>query len=374
MMKVGLFTVVYSSSRTEGISKNVSAISRHLEMNGIRNEVVSPVEGFATKRMSSRSHYLLAALRMRSMLRQGKGDYDVVHFHAPFPSMGIVASAVRDVPCVVHVWGPFFSSRLSDIPFHGLLDWSYQWLFNSRLLARLGLSKSSMIIVSSEFMKRQLTSLKLHAQIIKIPNGIEIGSFPLASKETREKSKVKYGLEGQTVLGYYGHLTYWKGLETLIRAMPEVEGARLLISSSGFETQGDFLRQEVKRLHIQDRVRFIGAVDVPRFLQTCDIGVFSPLSVVGSASYPNTLLEMMAARTPIVATNVGSNPELIENEKTGLLVEPMDSLSLAASINRLIGDKRLREKLGSNARRLAESYDWRRIIKRIIELYDGVLS
>jgi len=52
----------------------------------------------------------------------------------------------------------------------------------------------------------------------------------------------------------------------------------------------------------------------------------------------------------------------------------MDSLSLAASINRLIGDERLREKLGSNARRLAESYDWRKIIKRIIELYDGVLS
>jgi glycosyltransferase involved in cell wall biosynthesis len=72
-----------------------------------------------------------------------------------------------------------------------------------------------------------------------------------------------------------------------------------------------------------------------------------------SEGMSNTLLEAMASSLPVVATRVGGNPELVEDERSGWLFEPGDVMALAAILERLARDSNLRHELGQAARRRA---------------------
>ena len=90
---------------------------------------------------------------------------------------------------------------------------------------------------------------------------------------------------------------------------------------------------------------------------------------------PNALLEGMACARPIVATPVGGIPELVEHERTALLVAPRDASALAAAIERLAGDQGLRRELGEAARKhCVEGYSYERMLDRMEAIYRNVAA
>jgi glycosyltransferase involved in cell wall biosynthesis len=89
---------------------------------------------------------------------------------------------------------------------------------------------------------------------------------------------------------------------------------------------------------------------------------------------PTVLLEAMAVGTPVVATEVGGVPEMIESGKEGLLVPADDVQSLASAVVSVVSDKRLGASLAGNARRkVEETYSWDAVLPRYLEIYDRLI-
>ena len=152
----------------------------------------------------------------------------------------------------------------------------------------------------------------------------------------------------KTVLFTARRLVEKNGLEYLILAMPDIvaqHDAELVIAGEGPHKQ--YLQDLVARHHLQNDVSFIGAVPhtkLPQFISASDIVVIPSLMEASSLF----LIESMACERPVVATNVGGIPEIM-NESCGVLVPPRDAVALSQALNQLIADRALQNNLAREA-------------------------
>ena len=128
----------------------------------------------------------------------------------------------------------------------------------------------------------------------------------------------------------------------------------------------------VSDLQIADKVRFLGQrPDVPRLLQLADIVVHPSLT----EGFSNAILEAMAAGKPVIATNVGGNPEAVTHGVTGYIVTPADADALLAPMRLLSSDRTLRESMGAAGRqRIASSFSIEGMIQRYEDCYREVVE
>jgi glycosyltransferase involved in cell wall biosynthesis len=111
--------------------------------------------------------------------------------------------------------------------------------------------------------------------------------------------------------------------------------------------------------------------DVPRLLGAMDLFALPSLS----EGLPLAVLEAMASRLPVVATNVGAMPQLVEEGLTGFLVEPKDDRALAERLARFRSDPGLARRIGEAARRKVErEYSLDSMLRRYADLYCSVLA
>jgi glycosyltransferase involved in cell wall biosynthesis len=90
---------------------------------------------------------------------------------------------------------------------------------------------------------------------------------------------------------------------------------------------------------------------------------------------PLTVLEGMACGLPVVASTVGGNPEIVSDGVTGFLVPPGDVHALATRLNDLLADSALRQRMGSEARRIVvESHSWDRAADQSLAVYERALA
>lgn len=163
-------------------------------------------------------------------------------------------------------------------------------------------------------------------------------------------------------------LVPWKGVGELIQAVEELPGAYLRVAGDG--SLRDELEQEVRRRGVCGRVEFLGALsrrEVLELLSAADAFVLNSTY----EGLPHVVLEAMAARVPVVATAVGGTPEVVEDGKTGLLVEPGDRAGLLRALNRLRCNPDFAAALVENAA-VALSGQWSEV--RMVEDTERVLS
>ena len=92
-------------------------------------------------------------------------------------------------------------------------------------------------------------------------------------------------------------------------------------------------------------------------------------------SIPQVIKEAFLLKIPVIATNVGGIPELIENQKTGILVTPEDPESLLNEINNLINDKEKQTQISNNAfQYVVENYTWESLLPRYVNFYQKILN
>ena len=165
-----------------------------------------------------------------------------------------------------------------------------------------------------------------------------------------------------------------KGVSYFLDAIPaivsEVPSSRFLFLGGG-ANEGPALRDKARALGIERFVTFTGyRKDVHRFYEVMDISVLTSLSEGLSV----TLLESMSHGLPVVATNVGGNPEVVIDGQTGYLVPPKDDHSLADRIVKLLRDPGLRIRMGAEGRRRVERhFQIRDVANRYLDLYRGVI-
>ena len=170
-----------------------------------------------------------------------------------------------------------------------------------------------------------------------------------------------------------GRLSVEKGHRHLLNALPGLTGRipHLLLILLGEGQERATLERQAAELGITRHVRFAGfKKDIRPWIQASDVLV-NPSLTEGT---PNVVLEAMAIGTPVLATNVGGVPDLIQHLESGVLVPPADSSSLAAAVHSLFIAPGERLRLAQNAQQRLLEYSPERQTKRLNRLYAKVLA
>jgi glycosyltransferase involved in cell wall biosynthesis len=204
-----------------------------------------------------------------------------------------------------------------------------------------------------------------------IPNGLNLK--PIDEIKTSDLSILdKYGLEEDNYLLFMGRLTVLKGVQYLIKAFRSLKkdypNLKLVIVGTG--PFGGYLRNLA--CGIKDIV-FTGYVDSPaekKLLYEKSIAVIVP-SVY--EALPMVVLESMACKKPVIASDVGGIPLLIKPEKNGFLAKPEDFKNLEKFIRILLRDANLRAKMGSFGRVLLErNFTVNNMVSETLKVYKAV--
>jgi glycosyltransferase involved in cell wall biosynthesis len=172
------------------------------------------------------------------------------------------------------------------------------------------------------------------------------------------------------VIGSLGRLTAQKGYDALVRALPSLPGATLVLVGDGEERGA--LEALAAELGVADRLRITGwTADARRYLPTFDAFALPSLW----EGMPLVLLEAMHDGLPVVATDVGSVAEAVTDGETGFVVPAGDEAALRERLARLLGDADLRRRLGARARALAaEEFTAAAMARRYEAVYREVLA
>ncbi len=190
-----------------------------------------------------------------------------------------------------------------------------------------------------------------------IPNGIDPAELGYSPEKPWSEAEPPYILSVATLVPY-------KGVDVIIRAFAqmakEFPDVRLKLVSGG-PSYGDLLRL-AGELGVSERIDFVGAVDRRRIAEYVGgASVFVLASRSDSESFGIAAAEAMALDRAVSVSNVGALPEMVQHERTGLLVPPGDAQALAAAMRRALSDRPLRERLGRAAgEKVRREYLWSR--------------
>jgi glycosyltransferase involved in cell wall biosynthesis len=172
------------------------------------------------------------------------------------------------------------------------------------------------------------------------------------------------------VVGAAGRFDPSKGFDVLIRSVALAPEVNLVLAGEG-ECEGA-LRSLATDLGVDDRVHFIGWREDARSV----VAAFDVLAVPSRAeAFGLVALEAMFAARPVIASDVGGLPEVVEDSSTGLLVPPDDPEALASALRVLVTDEARRTRLGTAGRaRAIEHFSVDEMARSYEALYDHVME
>ena len=210
------------------------------------------------------------------------------------------------------------------------------------------------------------------ARVDVIYDGVEIPVLP--TPQMRTDARQKFGLAPeQTVLGYSAYMTGGKDHETLLLAMPAVlkqfPNCKLLLAGDGARRQE--LATLASQLSITRSVLFPGFVEnIDGFFRSLDLFLFPALG----EGLGSSLLSAMSYGIPSIAAASGGVPEIIETEKSGLLVPPSSPPLFAEAILRLLRNQQGARLFGAAGRKRVEvKFSADRMIERVLESYESLI-
>ncbi|HID94310.1 MAG TPA: glycosyltransferase [bacterium (Candidatus Stahlbacteria)] len=185
-------------------------------------------------------------------------------------------------------------------------------------------------------------------------------------KLTREKKNYPYRIV------YEGIYTKDRNLDKIIEAALYIRDGILVFVGEGTEEHS--LKKLRDKLRVNEKVNFFKPIpreELIPFISSCDIGlaIYSKNSLNNFYATPNKLFEYIMAGIPIIGSNFPEMRNIIEGEGIGLTVNPDNPMEIASSINKLIEDESLYNKMQKNLEQARQKYNWEREEKKLIELY-----
>ena len=308
---------------------------------------------------------LIAFWKLYRLIKKEKPD--IVHTHlAKAGTLGRIAAKLAGAPLTVHT-------------FHGNLFHEYFDSIKSKLilnLERLLMRVSTRIIAISHSQEKELLEYRIGdpRKISCIPLGIELEPF-LTSEDNRGIFRGELNLDNEIPLigvvarlvPIKGHIYFLKAAKIVSEGFPE---ARFIVIGNGE------LREELENLAsdlgIKKRVIFCGfRNDLVNIYADLDIVVLSSLN----EGLPVSIIEALAAKKPVVATDVGGVKELVEDKVTGVLVPKQNPQRLAQGIIYLLKNPQKALRFGENGRKkVYPAFDYTRLVSDIEGLYENLLA
>jgi glycosyltransferase involved in cell wall biosynthesis len=253
-------------------------------------------------------------------------------------------------------------------------------------MAAWGLRSSRCILANSAFTQQALAQVGVNGPDVRVlVGGVDTSLF---QPRPRAAARAQLGLPEGPVILTCARLRAKKGIDTAIEAV------RLLVSQHRTLTYlviGDGedetpLRGRAHALGIEKHVHFLGRKDhheLPAYLAACDLYLQSSCTAIDPITgavdvetMGRAACEASACGVPVVATNSGGLPDVVQHESTGLLVPENDPPALAHAIDRLLRDPSLRDRMGRQAVvRAREEFDWEIVARRTEQaLYAAVAA
>lgn len=285
---------------------------------------------------------------------------DIVHVHAPvpyLPDLAVLAAKHRPVVLTYHSGSMLKGRQPADF-----VIGAYENIFLPALFRRA----NAIVAISQAFVKQKFPQYANKTYFI--PTGVDLARF--------RKTPLPTTTETVTYVGRIEHTSSWKGIEQLLQAMVLVvkhrPGAVLELVGGGDAVE--HYRARAGELGIGSSVIFsgpqVGQAIVAAYQRT---NVIVLPSTSDAEAFSITLVEAMASGRPIIGTNIGGTPQVIENGKNGLLVPPKDPEALANAIERVLGDKVLATALVEYGSRKAEGFSWDIQSKKYSDLFKRLI-
>jgi glycosyltransferase involved in cell wall biosynthesis len=273
-------------------------------------------------------------------------------------------------------WVARYIKALKRIPYiitsHG--SCLYHILADKRYLSLCGdaLRGAKAITVVSGDIKSKILKIfgrELEKLIYIIPGGISPSSFP-AEKDVSTLDE-KYQIKDKKVVMFAGRLISHKGAKYLVKAAAQIKGEVFII---GEGPEKEHLKEYVQRKGLKN-VHILGYLspeELTDFYYRADVFVAPS---VWDEPLGLTILEAMAAKTPVVATRKGGIPLLIKEGVNGFFVPAKNAKEIAIACNKLLEDDELRKKMGENARQIVlQKFTWKNTAQRFHRLYQRLFK
>ena len=286
-------------------------------------------------------------LRIARILKKEGARLIIMNLSADMKLAGIAAK-IAGVKRIIYRRGsaiPIKNTSINRFLFRRILD---EILANSHETKRTLLKNNPRLIDSSK--------------IRVIYNGVKFDQF-----EAKGKNPCYQREEGEVVLGNAGRLEKQKAQEYLVDLAVELkkrnQNFKIIIAGNGrLESQ---LREYAHSSGVADRIVFLGFIkDMSSFMDSIDIFVLTSRW----EGFGYVIVEAMAKAKPVVAFDISSNPEIIEDGKNGYLVPPFDIGILSDRVTQLIDNRRLKKQLGDFAKEsVYERFNYNRALSLVEE-------
>ena len=290
---------------------------------------------------------------------------DILHGHWAFPG-GYIASVVSKFfgkKCIVTIHG-------SDIPL----------LNKFKLLKKIvinNLNKSSLIIANSDYAKNELIKMGIKSELIdKIrvpPDFVEHQN----DRTILNEFKSKFTDSSSKVILFVGRLVEVKGVEYLIKAIPEMKISNIHLIIVGDGPLKDDLEQLTSSLDLDEKITFFGKANSQDLgllhgisdVLVCPSIIYSPGSTEG---LPMVIPEAMESGIPVIGSGVGGIVDVVKNEVNGLLVKEKEPKSIATALERILLDDDFKQKLVINSKETVKEFQPSTVAKKYLKIFQNL--
>jgi len=213
---------------------------------------------------------------------------------------------------------------------HDIISPEHFGAVQRRTQVLLANARATKVIVPSQAAASAFVDAGGRRELVEIvPNGLALPPEPRTAAELRQS----LGLPAGPLVGVFSRLAAWKGQHVLLEALtglPEVGCIVVGDALFGEQAYAAELKQMVRERGLADRVRFLGhRSDVPKLMKAVDVMVHPSID---PEPFGRTLVEAMLAGVPVIATNAGAAPDILEGGRAGTLVPPNDTAALGRAI------------------------------------------
>ncbi len=325
-----------------GIAQHIQGLTKFLKNKGHDVEIISSENTFTIpiKGLKNPSFMISSFLKAKF-----KKNQDIVHAHNIPSALAMKNTSGKKILSLHGV----FSQQIEQL--HGATTGNISSKYEKNALTWA----DAITVISKEALDHYAS---LGYKVFQVPNAIDVTS--LSQNEDRQYPK-------QVI--FAGRLSSEKGIDTLIEIGKKLPSdIQLIILGTGPE------EQKIKDLaKNQKNVHYLGYQNKENtisLIRGSDV-LIQPSLKEGISS---TILESMACNTIVIASNVGGNTELIENNINGIIIDPNDSDSFVEQIIILLENTELRKSLENQALKTVEKYDWNQVGNLYLSIYESVLD
>lgn len=284
-----------------------------------------------------------------------RNDFRIIHtFLFRAGVIGRIAGKMAKVPVVIssqqaigkwrsfyHVWLDRFSSRWCDM------------IIANSLAAKQSIHKREKIPIE---------------KICVVYNGLNFRAFT-SNKSREEIRKELYISPDLPLILFVGRLHWNKGVDLLPDIASKVRRGIFLVAGDGPKRES--LENKIMKLGLHDRFVLLGwQHDIASLAKASDILVLPSRE----ESFPQVLLEAMYYKLPVIASDIGGVGELVDDQKTGILVQPRNTGGFAEALNNFIRNPALTKEMGEAAYKKCLMFSEERMVKEIDDVYQNLLN